>query len=144
MLFLSPTIMALLVKKSKLPNAGKGLFTTKAFKKDAHIIEYKGEIIKWQEYKKRVDRSEDGYLFFVSKDWCIDAFNTPQYKARYANDAEGLGRIKGVKNNCVYEIVGKKCYIKATRDIKAGEEIYVDYTKEYWDAVRYNIKHGFE
>lgn len=136
--------MALLVKKSKLPNAGKGLFTTKAIKKEEKVIEYKGEIIQWKEYKERVDRSEDGYLFFVNKDNCIDAFNTPQYKARYANDAEGLSRIKGIKNNCVYEIEGKKCFIVATRDIKAGEEIYVSYTKEYWDAVRYNIKHGFE
>lgn len=136
--------MALLVKKSKLPNAGKGLFTTKAIKKGSRVIEYKGEIIKWKQYQERVDKCEDGYLFFISKDHCIDAFPTPQYKARFANDAEGMSKIKGVKNNCVYDIVGKKCYILATRDIKAGEEIYVDYTKEYWDAVKYNIKHGFE
>ncbi len=136
--------MALIVKKSRLPKAGKGLFTTKAIKKDTRIIEYKGEIIKWKQYRERVDKCEDGYLFFISKDLCIDAFPTPQYKARYANDAEGMSRVKGLSNNCVYEIVGKKCYIQATRDIKAGEEIFVDYTKEYWDAVRYNIKHGFE
>ena len=136
--------MALIVKKSRLPKAGKGLFTTKAIKKDARVIEYKGEIIKWKQYQERVDKCEDGYLFFISKERCIDAFPTPQYKARYANDAEGMSRVKGLKNNCVYEIVGKKCYIQAMRDIKAGEEIFVDYTKEYWDAVRYNIKHGFE
>jgi len=136
--------MALIVKKSRLPKAGKGLFTTKAIKKDTRIIEYRGEIIKWKQYQERVDKCEDGYLFFISKERCIDAFPTPQYKARYANDAEGMSRVKGLRNNCVYEIVGKKCYIQATRDIKAGEEIFVDYTKEYWDAVRYNIKHGFE
>jgi SET domain-containing protein len=29
----------------------------------------------------------------------------------------------------------------AERDIKAGEEIFVSYSKEYWDCIRYNIKH---
>jgi hypothetical protein len=133
--------MALLVKKSKLPNAGKGLFTDKPIKKDSKIIEYKGEIIDWKEYEKRVLEDKDGYLFFINKKRCIDAFSTPQHKARYANDAEGLSTVKGLKNNANYEIFGDKCYIMAERDIKAGEEIFVSYSKEYWDCIRYNIKH---
>lgn len=131
--------MALIVKTSTLPNAGKGLFTTKPIKKGAKIIEYKGEIIDWKEYLKRVDRDEDGYLFYVTKKHCIDAFKTPQYKARFANDAEGIARIKGLKNNSVYDIEGLQCYIVSTRDISAGEEIFVNYSKEYWDCTRYNI-----
>ena len=134
--------MALLVKKSKLPNAGKGLFTSKPIKKGEKIIEYKGEIIDWKEYAKRVDENKDGYLFFVSRKKCIDAFDTPQYKARYANDARGISRTKGLKNNCEYDVFGDKCFIVAARDIKAGEEIFVDYSKSYWDCIRYNIKHG--
>lgn len=132
--------MALIVKKSQLPGAGKGLYTTKPIKKGTKIIEYRGEIINWKEYLKRVKEEKDGYLFYIRKDKCIDAYNTPQYKARYANDANGLVRVKGLKNNAQYEIHNDRCYIVATRDIKAGEEIFVDYTKEYWDAIRYNIK----
>lgn len=135
--------MTLIVKKSQLPNAGKGLYTTTPIKKGAHVIEYKGEIINWKEYEKRVAENKDGYLFFINNRRCIDAYPTPQYKARYANDAAGLSRVPGLKNNCDYEIVGDKCFIVARRDIKAGEEIFVNYTKEYWDCVRYNIKHGF-
>ena len=134
--------MALTVKKSTLPNAGKGLFTDKPIKKGEKIIEYKGEIIDWKEYEKRVLENKDGYLFFINKKRCIDAWSTPQHKARYANDAAGLSRVKGIKNNSDYEIFGDKCYIVSSRDIKAGEEIFVNYTKEYWDCVRYNIKHG--
>ena len=134
--------MALIVKTSLLPNAGKGLFTTKPIKKDSKIIEYKGEIIDWKEYTKRVKEDKDGYLFFITNKRCIDAYATPQYKARYANDAEGLSRVKGLKNNAVYDIFGEQCFIVATRDIKAGEEIFVSYTKEYWDCIRYNIKHN--
>ena len=133
--------MALIVKTSLLPNAGKGLFTDKAIKKDSKIIEYKGEIIDWKEYTKRVKEDKDGYLFFISNKRCIDAFSTPRYKARFANDAEGLSRVKGLKNNAVYEVFDDKCFIVSTRDIKAGEEIFVSYTKEYWDCIRYNIKH---
>lgn len=132
--------MALIVKKSQLPNSGKGLFTTKAIEKGTHIIEYKGQIIQWKQYQERVDRDEDGYLFFINRKRCIDAFPTPQHKARYANDARGLSKVKGLNNNSVYEIHDNKCFIVATKNIKAGEEIFVDYTKEYWDCVRYNIR----
>ena len=134
--------MALLVKTSKLPKAGKGLFTDKQIKKGKKIIEYKGEIIDWKEYEKRVKDDKDGYLFFINKTRCIDAFSTPKYKARYANDAEGLSRIKGLKNNASYEIHGDQCFIMAERDIDAGEEIFVSYSKEYWDCIRYNIKNN--
>lgn len=134
--------MALKVKTSQLPNSGKGLFTTTAIKKGTRIVEYLGEIIDWKEYEKRVERDEDGYLFFVNKKHCIDAWNTPEHLARYANDAAGLGRVKGLRNNSVYKTEGNRCWIVSTRDIKAGEEIFVSYTKEYWDCIRYNISIG--
>lgn len=133
--------MALIVKKSQLPNAGKGLFTTTPIKKGDQVIEYEGEIIDWKEYEKRVLEDKDGYLFYINKNRCIDAFSTPQHKARYANDAAGLSRIKGIKNNCKYEIIKNKCFIVAEKNIAANEEILVSYTKEYWDCIRYNIKH---
>lgn len=134
--------MALIVKASQLPNSGKGLFTTTAIKKGTKIIEYLGEIIDWKEYEKRVERDEDGYLFFINKKHCIDAWNTPQHKARYANDAAGLGRVKGLNNNSDYVIEDNKCFIVAKKDIPAGSEIFVSYTKEYWDCIRYNISIG--
>ena len=132
--------MALKVKRSQLTGAGKGLYTTSAIKKKSKIIEYKGEIIDWKKYEKRVKEDRDGYLFFINKKRCIDAFDTPEHLARYANDAAGLSRVKGLRNNACYEIFGDQCFIVATRDIEAGEEILVSYTKEYWDCIRYNIK----
>lgn len=134
--------MALIVKPSQLPNAGKGLFTTTAIKKGERIIEYKGEIIDWKEYEKRVAEHKDGYLFYINKKRCIDAYATPQHKARFANDAAGLTRVKGVRNNCKYDIIDNRCFIVSTRNIKPGEEIFVSYTKSYWDCIRYNIKHN--
>jgi uncharacterized protein len=132
----------LVVKKSTIPGAGKGLFTREDIKKGELIIEYKGEVIDWKEYEKRVERDEDGYLFFVNKKKCIDAYNTPEYIARYANDASGLSKIRGLNNNATYFIVKSVPFIKAEKNIKAGSEIFVDYTKEYWDCVKFNIKNG--
>ncbi len=135
--------MSLIVKKSLLSNAGKGLFTNKQIKKGSIIIEYKGEIIDWKEYEKRVLEDKDGYLFFINKNRCIDAFSTPNYKARYANDAQGLSRNKGIKNNASYKVISNNCFIVADRDINKGEEVFVSYSKEYWKCIRYNIKHNF-
>jgi len=132
--------MALIVKKSKLPGAGKGLFTTRSIRKDSKIIEYRGEIIGYNEYRRRARNEVDQYLFFLRSDLCIDAMHTLQYKARYANDAAGIARVKGFKNNSDYIIFGDKCFIVASRDIKAGEEIFVDYTKPYWDHMRKRMR----
>ena len=132
--------MALIIKKSRLPGAGKGLYTTKTIRKDSKIIGYRGEIIGYNEYRKRTRKEQDHYLFFVRMDLCIDAMHTPQYKARYANDAAGITRLKGVKNNSDYIIFGDKCFIVASRDIKAGEEIFVNYTKSYWSYMRKRMK----
>jgi len=91
--------MALVVKKSQLPGAGKGLYTTKAIRKDKKIIQYRGEIIGYNEYRRRARKEIDQYLFYLRRDLCIDAMLTLQYKARYANDAAGITRVKGIRNN---------------------------------------------
>ncbi|MBA3680890.1 MAG: SET domain-containing protein [Bacteroidetes bacterium] len=132
--------MALIIKKSRLPGAGKGLFTTKAIRKESKIIEYRGEIIGYNEYRRRARNEEDQYLFYLRKDLCIDAKYTLQYKARYANDALGITRLKGIRNNSDYVIFDDKCFIVASRNIKKGEEIFVNYTKSYWDYMRKRMK----
>lgn len=132
--------MALIIKKSQLPGAGKGLYTTKPIPKEGKVIEYRGEIIGYKEYRRRARREEDQYLFYLRRNRCIDALHTPQYKARYANDAAGIARVKGLRNNSDYVIFGNKCFIVASRNIKAGEEIFVNYTKPYWDCMRKRLK----
>ncbi|MBK8952192.1 MAG: hypothetical protein IPM85_07825 [Chitinophagaceae bacterium] len=79
-------------------------------------------------------------IFYVTRNHVIDAGNYKSALARYANDARGIGRVKGVLNNAEYVEHGKKVYIQAVKDIPAGVEILVNYGKEYWDAIRHNIK----
>ncbi|MFN4083862.1 MAG: SET domain-containing protein [Bacteroidia bacterium] len=130
----------LVVKKSKIPGAGKGLFTTHEIKRGEKVVEYTGEIVTWAECLRRNDNMDGvgAYYFYINNRKCIDAQNCPDSLARYANDAAGFVRLEGVKNNCRYEIEKGKAYIVASRNLKPGDEILVAYGKEYWDAMREN------
>jgi len=126
----------LVVKRSKLKGAGKGLYTTKDIPRGTKIVEYKGKITKWKEVDDR--NGLNGYIYYVNRDHVIDASGTKDALARYANDAKGLKRVDGITNNCTYIIEGVKVYIKAMRNIPAGSELFVGYGKEYWDIIKEN------
>lgn len=127
----------LVVKRSTIPGAGKGLFTKKAIPKDTRIVEYKGRITTWKEVK---DDSDNFYIYTINKNHVIDAMPTTKALARYANDASGLVRVKGITNNCIYVNDGLKAYIESVKDIPAGGEVLVSYGKEYWDVIRINLR----
>jgi hypothetical protein len=129
----------LFIRRSTLPGAGKGLFTKVAIKKGTRIVEYKGAPVTWKEVEKMAD-DRNGYVFFFSNRYCIDAWTYRKALGRYANDARGLVRVPGLVNNAEYDTEKRKCYIKATKDIPAGSEIFVGYGAEYWQVIRYNIR----
>ncbi len=128
----------LFIKKSTIPNSGKGLYTKKFIPKGTRIVEYKGRISTWKDVKD--EDGKNGYIFYVNRNHVIDALPTKSALARYANDARGLVRITGLTNNCDYIIDGKKAYIESKKDIPAGGEILVDYGNDYWKVVRENMK----
>jgi len=132
--------MSLQVKPSTIPDSGKGLFTKTAIKKGEIVIEYTGEIVTWKTCQKRNEEQEGfgGYYFFISEKRCIDAQYDLKALARYANDAAGFSRIPGIRNNCRYEVIKNKAYIVASRNIKPGEEIFVAYGRDYWNALKKN------
>lgn len=69
----------------------------------------------------------------------IDARNHLTSLGRYANDAKGLKRQKGLRNNAAFINLKGKIYLQATSTIPAGSETLVSYGREYWDAIKYNI-----
>src|SRR5688572_9487526 len=119
----------LIIKKSTIPNSGKGLFTKKFIPKGTRIVEYKGKITPWKEVKD--EDGKNGYIFYVNRNHVINALPAKKAIARYANDARGLVKIKGVTNNADYITDGLKAFIEARKDIPAGAEILVDYGKDY-------------
>jgi SET domain-containing protein len=127
----------LYVKKSTLPKAGKGLFTKTAIKKGEIVCEYEGEKVTWKECLRRNEgqTGKGAYYFHITDKNCIDAQHTLWAMGRYANDASGFSRVKGLRNNAAYEVIKGKPYIIALRTIKEKEEIFVSYGKEYWDAM---------
>jgi SET domain-containing protein len=131
-----PVYTMLYLKKSTLPNAGLGLFTDQPFKKGDTIIEYLGEIITWPEALKRDEKGKGGYVFHITNKHCIDAYPQENSLGKYANDARGFSKIKGLKNNSEYETRKKQAFIIATRDIQAGEEIFVWYGADYWKNLK--------
>ena len=128
----------LYVKKSGIPGAGKGLFTKDFIPKGSRIVEYKGKRTTWKEVKD--DDGKNGYIFYINRNNVIDALPATKTFARYANDARGMVRIKGILNNSDYIIDGHKVYIEAVKDIPPKSEILVDYGREYWQVIRANLK----
>ncbi|HLI92193.1 MAG TPA: SET domain-containing protein [Puia sp.] len=126
----------LVVKRSTLKGAGRGLFTTKAIPKGKKIVEYKGKVTKWKEVNDR--HGLNGYIYYVNRNHVIDAWGSKTALGRYANDAKGLFRSEGLSNNCTYRIEGLRVFIYSMRSIPAGSELFVGYGKEYWDIIKEN------
>lgn len=124
------------VKESTIPNSGKGLFTKTFIPKETLIVEYKGRRTTWKEVE---DDYKNGYIYLINNNNVIDAKTYKKALGRYANDAKGLRRIKGINNNSIYEVHGDKVFIKAIKDIPAGSEILVDYGRDYWEITKKNL-----
>jgi len=128
----------LYVKKSTIPGAGKGLFTKKTIPKGTRLVEYKGKKSAWKDVKD--EDGKNGYIFYINRNHVINGLPDKKALARYANDARGLVRIKGLLNNSEYVVDGLKAYIESKKEIPAGSEVFVDYGKDYWKVIRENMK----
>lgn len=126
----------LVVKPSTLPGAGKGLFTKTFIPAGTRIVEYKGKVTTWKAVE---DDHDNAYLFTVHPGHVIDASRSFKTFARYANDARGFTRIKGITNNCIYvQDENDRVFLESKRDIPAGGEIFVSYGNDYWKVMREN------
>ncbi len=125
------------VKTSTIPQSGKGLFTAIDVPKGTIITEYVGRRATWAEVE---DDADNPYIYFIDENNIIDAAKDLKSLGRYANDAAGLTRVNGLKNNAEYYEEDNRVYIKAKILIPAGSEIFVSYGRDYWKQVRENIK----
>lgn len=128
----------LVIKPSTLPDAGMGLFTKTFIAAGTRVVEYKGKVTTWKEVEHDHDNA---YLFTVTPHHVIDARRALKSFSRYANDARGFTRIKGVTNNAIYvQDEDNRVFLEAKRDIPAGGEIFVSYGNDYWKVMRENKK----
>jgi hypothetical protein len=77
-------------------------------------------------------------VYYINSNLVNDAKLYKKQLARYANDAAGISKIKGLRNNCVYTIIKKQVYIQAIKNILADSEILVSYGNEYWNVIKEN------
>jgi hypothetical protein len=102
--------------------AGLGLFTLKPISARKRIIEYVGSIIPLEDAKSRSGK----YLFQLDEKRAIDGSQRSNI-ARYINHS--------CRPNA--EAVSVKCqiWIYAKKALLAGEEITIDYGREYFDEL---------
>jgi uncharacterized protein len=118
-------------KKSQIPDSGRGLFTAIDIYKDEIIAFFKGEILTYTQAEQRAQEGRDKYFINLPDGSIMDSMNVKCF-AKYANDAKGSVSSK-FKNNAVITINEQdKVCIKATRNIKANEELFCGYGVRYW------------
>jgi len=101
-------------------NAGLGLFAKEDIPKDAYVIEYFGPLLSDDE----ADLKGGKFLFEIDKNVVIDG-SSRENKARYINHS--------CRSNCLTEIDGKRLFVYAKKNIKAGEEITFNYGRSYFN-----------
>jgi hypothetical protein len=104
---------------------GLGLFATKPIKKGTKIIRYFGPLL--DSRKKKDDAIENKYLFELNGRWTIDG-SVRENIARYINHACKPNAESDVKPR------KRKVFVRAIKNIEAGEEINYDYGTDYFKA----------
>ena len=131
---MNPTPAKTKVRTSTMPNSGKGLFAEQDIKKGEPIAMIVGPVYTEAELKNIV-RDE-----YILEDVCGTRFIDVEGPARYANDARGLTRVPGVNNNSAFlAYEDGTLWLESTKKIKAGEEIFVAYGKQYWKEIKQRI-----
>lgn len=102
------------------PDVGEGLYAAADIAKGDFIAEYTGEKIP----TKIADALGTRYLFELDEEWTIDG-ETHTNIARYINHS--------CEPNAEADIHDGHILISATKKIKMGQEITIDYGKEYFD-----------
>ncbi len=106
-------------RKSKVH--GFGVFAKEDINKNRRIIDYAGELIDHKEsYKRETRYLKKGciWCFTVNRRWVRDG-NVGGNDARFINHA--------CKPNCYSQVIGREVWIRAAKNIKAGEELSYDY-----------------
>ncbi|KRX00067.1 hypothetical protein PPERSA_07264 [Pseudocohnilembus persalinus] len=134
------------IKQSNIPNSGDGLFVKKNFEKDEVISEYRGKIIDSKYCNHAIYDYEDK-MVWVNEQYCIIGNNIASkandiidFNLKYYNtnifkkwvEEQQFPTLKNLSYNAEFYLVKNKAFIKATRDIQNGEEVYLSYGFDYW------------
>jgi len=105
-------------------SAGLGLFAVKPIAKAAAIVAYRGRRIPTAASHERERRSGAKYMFEINRRWTIDG-SSRKNLARYINHA--------CRPNTEAVLRQGQMVFVALRRIAPGEEITLDYGRDYFD-----------
>lgn len=126
----------LVVKKSSIPKAGKGLFTKINIEKDTVITEFTGEKISHTIGAARTILKQSHSILYLNQKYCVDSVTDKDCVATFMNDLNGPSKVSGLKNNTDLFRANGRIYVIATKDIKANEELFLDYGPMYWHDLK--------
>jgi SET domain-containing protein len=101
-------------------STGLGLFTLRDIPPGKRIVEYVGPIVTAEEVARRGGR----YFFEIDEHYSVDG-SARENKARYINHS--------CRPNAEAFVTGKRIWIWSKKDIKAGDEVTLDYGEVYFD-----------
>ena len=104
--------------------SGSGVYALHPIEEDTHIVEYKGQLVTQAEAWRREQRylpRQRIWIFNIDERWARDAAFGGNV-ARYINHA--------CRPNCYVDIDGRTIWIRASRRIRAGEELTYDYNTD--------------
>ena len=121
---------------------GKGVFVAKKINKGAAIVEYKGERISWKKAESRHphDPNQPNHTFYFSlEDGRVIDAKKGGNAARWINHS--------CKPNCVAreDVFGgtPRVFVYAKRNLKAGEELFYDYSLEIEGRITKQMKKDY-
>jgi SET domain-containing protein len=103
---------------------GLGLFAVKPIAAKAYIVTYRGKRIPTKEAHRREREAAAKYMFEIDGRWTIDG-SSRRNLGRYINHA--------CRANCEAVLRKGQMVFVALRNIAPGEEITLDYGKDYFD-----------
>ena len=122
------------IAKSEIKGAGLGLFIMENAKKGEFVARYSGEVMNRAENEARSSH----YRIQISSNVYLDAEDSQHFEGRLINDGKRAGKGVNVRFSAGYRLNTcsdtnfKWIRIFATRNIRAGEELYLDYGEEFW------------
>ena len=109
---------------------GLGLFALKKFRKGDYLVTYQGRKLT-NPQAEELEARGNKYLFEINSRWTRDG-SSRKNLARYVNHS--------CAPNCETMIRGHTITYEACKGIYPGDEVLVDYGKNYWDM--FIKKHG--
>ena len=124
---------------------GRGVRTKRAFKRRQIVCSYGGKCYRLN--SKEDIKSDSDYKYLIVKNIVVDgAPNLKESRGHtgaFINDANGPIRSPEIKNNVRFSngsirnangVRKRAVWVRAERDLAAGEELWLAYGKDYWQS----------